>query len=73
MGPKFLRQGYQYIDTVGEEAPQTHDHVPQELLVTPLEMQVLGAFELLAHATQVGNCNFTHQIHDFTITIQSRR
>ena len=55
MGPKFLRQGYQYIDTVGEEAPQTHDHVPQELLVTPLEMQVLGAFELLAHATQVPN------------------
>eukprot|EP00622_Pseudochattonella_farcimen_P007721 FR743775.1.p1 GENE.FR743775.1~~FR743775.1.p1 ORF type:complete len:410 (+),score=101.64 FR743775.1:82-1230(+) len=55
MGPAFLRRGYHFVDTVGVEAPQTHDHVPQELIITSIEQQIPATFELLATATQVPN------------------
>lgn len=35
-----LLPGYKFIDTVGEEVEQTHSHVPQKVMVVPLDDQV---------------------------------
>ena len=42
---RFLRSGYEVIDTVGEGEDQTHIHVPQQILVVDVldQMRVLTA------------------------------
>ena len=34
----YLRPAYEMVDTVGEEVEQTHAHVEQSMIVTPLGM-----------------------------------
>ncbi|GMH60491.1 hypothetical protein TrRE_jg4123, partial [Triparma retinervis] len=46
-----LRQGYQFVDTVGEEE-QTHLHVKQELVTLPLDKQVAGLAAILHRVTR---------------------
>ena len=36
----MLRAGYAFVDTVGDEEPQTHEHVEQQVLLWPLESQL---------------------------------
>lgn len=43
-----LRKGYNVVDTVGEEVEQTHSHVPQSIIVTPLEDQISTLATLIA-------------------------
>lgn len=43
-----LRKGYNVVDTVGEEVEQTHSHVPQSIIVTPLEAQIDTLATLIA-------------------------
>lgn len=42
-----MRKDYNFVDTVGEEAEQTHMHVQQQLMITPQESQVLALFSIL--------------------------
>lgn len=42
-----LKSGYQFIDTVGEEAEQTHAHVPQYLMTVPLGQQLRAISQIL--------------------------
>ncbi len=42
-----LRPGWAYIDTVGEEVEQTHEHVEQSLTVCPDSEQLLYLGEIL--------------------------
>ena len=45
---KALRKGYADVDTVGEEAEQTHQHVRQDVAVVSLEQQPAALAALLA-------------------------
>ena len=50
-----LRPNSVFVDTVGEEAEQTHSHVHQEILVVPFNRTMLAVFELLDAATRAPN------------------
>jgi len=45
-----LRPGYTFIDTVGEEAEQTHEHVKQEIVVSTPEDMVKSTAAVLKRA-----------------------
>ena len=47
-----LGKGYALVDTVGEEAEQTHAHVPQSITVLPLEEQIAGIASIISKFTQ---------------------
>jgi len=47
---KALRPGFAFIDTVGEEAEQTHLHVKQRVTVAPLESLIPSVAAILAGA-----------------------
>jgi ATP-dependent RNA helicase MSS116 len=49
---KALRKGYASVDTVGEEAEQTHKHVRQDLAVLPLDQHVAALAAILATFTR---------------------
>lgn len=50
-----LRPGYQFIDTVGQDADQTHQHVTQELVVMNLEDQIPSILSVLMREMSVPN------------------
>ena len=52
---------------------QLNGGTPEDVATTCLSVGDLVGFETLQVAGQVGNRNFTRQIHDFTITLQTRR
>jgi ATP-dependent RNA helicase MSS116 len=50
-----LRPGFQFIDTVGEDTDQTHQHVTQELVVMDLEDQIPSILSVLMREMSVPN------------------
>jgi ATP-dependent RNA helicase MSS116 len=50
-----LRTGFEYVDTVGEDADQTHVHVQQELAVMNLEDQIPSILSILMREMSVPN------------------
>jgi superfamily II DNA/RNA helicase len=49
-----LHSKYNFVDTVGEGAEQTHEHVPQELLIVPQEHHGDCPDESTGQRTQYG-------------------
>lgn len=46
-----LRPNYKFVDTVGEDAEQTHVHVQQQLMVTTQEAMIRSLFAILDRET----------------------
>lgn len=59
-----LRKGYKFIDAVGEETEQTHEHVPQRTVTVGMEDIIPAIASLLARETQVPG----HKILVFFVT-----
>mmetsp|Transcript_27904 Transcript_27904/g.23405 ORF Transcript_27904/g.23405 Transcript_27904/m.23405 type:complete len:232 (+) Transcript_27904:608-1303(+) len=52
---KALSPGYVFVDTVGEETEQTHEHVQQFLSVLPLDEQIIGINAIISSFTKNTN------------------
>jgi len=50
-----LRPNYHFVDTVGEDAEQTHVHVQQQLMVTSQEELIRNLFVILERETSGSN------------------
>ncbi len=48
-----LLPGYKFIDTVGEEVEQTHAHVPQHVMVVPLDDQMRAIVAILEEQKRI--------------------
>lgn len=49
---KALSAQYAFVDTVGEESEQTHEHVLQHLTVLPLDRQIAGIYNIINSFTK---------------------
>eukprot|EP01038_Epipyxis_sp_PR26KG_P013359 gene13359-17918_t len=52
---KVLLPGHLFIDTVGEEADQTHSHVPQQSMVVALDQQLRAIIHILEEKKREGD------------------
>lgn len=50
-----LRSNYNFVDTVGEDAEQTHMHVQQQLMITTQEQLIHSLFAILERETTNSN------------------